>query len=186
MLLETTTQQLVKWASTDLATTTYSVTIASSIDEPKASATRAILDLGMTSGGATSSNILKCMPVVVGANNAVITGFRVYGWTFSQFTSGTAAGSWEPWLLFEMGAVAGNMVGATGSAWAGYYKCDTLSMIIPAAIADAPWLNFLSPAGVTADLPGWFRFDAQGFQKVEVVVDLGANATGFNVFVAGY
>lgn len=180
MLIDTNIPVLQPWASTDLTTTSYSNPVAVT-DEPMASSTRAIIELGQQ---ATTNNILRCLPVGLGADDSSITGFRVWGWSFlPNGALGTTKGQWEPHLLFELAGTLCTATGPTGGRFAATYRrLDAITMVIPASITDAPWLNILSPG---SNIGGWFRFDAQGFKKLELTVDLGT-ATAFNCFVGGY
>ncbi len=185
MTTETVCMNYGPWATTDLATATYTVVPTAQVAEPVATATRAILNLAETSGAPTAKNIVHCLPLIVGANNSTMTGVQVWGWSYvNPGATAILTGYWEPVLLFELSMVAGNLPGPANSRFGTtYFRPDTIALINPAT--QPAWLEIFSPVAVTADLPGWFNFDAKGFRKIETVCDLGT-ATGYNCLVRGF
>lgn len=177
MLIETLSTDWQKMAGTDLAGSSFA-SIIPTATEPVKSSTRAIIDLG--NGGAVGPNLILACPVGTGANNAVLTGVRFYGWR--KLPRGSAESDlWVPVPLVAVDTVFGNVTGATGSSLiATYFFMDTINLIANFGVAN---VNNVIQSN-QADLPGFIIFDAYGFQKLEIDVDLGANATAANCLVA--
>lgn len=185
MQIETVCADYSPWAGTDLITGSYTVLPAAQVAEPLPTATRAIRQLAHSGSAPTSSNLVKCLPLIVGGNNSTMTGVRVYGWSYVvPGATDILTGYWEAELLFELAMTAGNLAGPANSRFGTtYFRPDTITLVNPTTAPN--WLEVFSPVSVTADLPGWFRFDAQGFRKIEMTCDLGT-ATAFNCLIRGY
>lgn len=173
MTIETPSLDLAKLFSTDVTNTSFPSLIPT-ITEPRSSATRGVIE--MVSSGNVSKNLLCLIPVGTGANNAVITGMRVTGWNRLRATPPLHP-LWIPTPLLAVDMVFGNVTGVALSPLAAtYFFMDTITLITNFGTANVS-NEFLSNQG---DLVGAIHLDAKGYQKVEVSVDLGANATGFN------
>ncbi len=181
MIQEYSCDDYIKLFGTDVTDGTFSTTVAiPTVTEPVASATRGVFDLALT-GGSYSRNLMELIPIGTGINNAVITGLRVFGWTRLKGVGGLSAPTkdlWVPKLLFAADMVFGNVIGVAGSALAStYFFMDTIT--ITSGIGNANVDNVITTNAL--DLVASVLFDTKGSQKIEALVDLGANATAFNL-----
>ncbi len=164
-------------AGTALTGTTFR-TFTASLDTPAPSSTRAVLSL--TNSAGVTQNLMLCCPYGQGANNAVITGVRFYGWRSVAATALTKKKTWIPVPLVGFSAVYGNFTGDVGGCITdGDFFMDTIALTANFGVAN---VNNVIQSN-QADLPAFIVFDAYGFEYLEMDVDLGANATGFNALI---
>jgi hypothetical protein len=126
--------------------------------------------------GGTSPNQLKIILLGTGANNAVLTGVRFLAWNhFDDGTGDNGKALWVPTPLAEFAAVFGNIPGVAGGAiGSSYFFMDTITLVTGNANISN---EILSPVG---DIIAHIILSAKGSEMIEAIVDLGANATGFN------
>lgn len=131
-----------------------------------------VIDLG---GRPSVPNGLRLLPIGTGANNAVLTGMRVIGWSPLKVPNKKTL--WIPCLLVEIAAVFGNVTGvASVSAALGstYFFMDTITLVTGNANVSH---EIVTNAG---DIIAHLVVDVKGCQKAEITFDLGASATAAN------
>jgi hypothetical protein len=137
--------------------------------------------IAMGFGGRKTNNGLMLLIVGTGANNAVIDGMRVISWRRLLGDGNTVKDLWVPHVLAEFSATLGNVTGAAnGALGTSYFFADTISLVTNMGNANVS-NEIVSPQN---DTPAHILLDAKGAEKVEVLFDLGASATGGNCLYA--
>jgi hypothetical protein len=170
--------ELTLWCATDLADATFP-SLISTTTEPTGNGV-----INLTTGeGVTVPSGVGILPIGTGANNAVVTGMRVYGWKRIRPVPGSSPkpALWIPILLVEVAAVLGNITGVDGTLVPStYFFADTITIVTGNANVSN---EILSPTG---DVGGHLLVASKGCRKLQLQVDTGANLTGLNALYWPY
>lgn len=169
---------LTLWCATDLADATFP-SLVPTITEPTGNG---VINLTSAEGPTTPSGV-GILPIGTGANNAVITGMRVWGWRMVIGVDGASRkpALWVPILLVEVAGVLGNITGVDGTRVPStYFFADTITIVTGNANVSN---EILSPTG---DVAGHVLVASKGCRKLQLQCDTGLNLTGLNALYWPY
>lgn len=171
------------------ATTTVFPTVSPTLTEPtQVAVTRSVINLRKSNG--ESCNSILLIPVIVGNVAAVLTGVRYIGWRrlpkeATQITTATA----DLWIPLTLAAFDANNAAAamktgvdTTALPSTYFFANTITAITASVTATAN-VDYQIVSGSTSTI-GHIVLDTKGFEKLEAIYDLGANATAANTVYA--
>jgi hypothetical protein len=150
-------------------------TIIPTVDEPTGNGV-----INLTTGeGAAVPNGIGLLPIGTGANDAVVTGFRIYGWKYRRANAGSGStrtkGLWIPYLLAQFAGVCSATTGVDGTDIPStYFFLDTITLTTGNANVSN---EIISPTG---DVIAHCLIANKGCRKLQMTLDMGANLTGFN------